>query len=260
MADMERKEEELERDRRWLKYKSEEMENTVAAKLLVAENELKCGVERKYKGVIMAVFIYGFIVTLIRTLNDGLIVGDVIAFGKGMVSGSMMAWKVVNSLALWMANLAHKVPVGWLSVVLYWIVRIGVVGAIIGGIGVVMFFGVRKYASYFKDNQVDCISALASLCVFAVVTYAGNWIKSIISINLMVVMIIMFVVYSVVRWVVCMENQDLRRDIVIWSVAVIWVVVVLVLAWKWFGVVLGSSRVNSKNIIVLTFFDKIGTM
>ena len=65
-------------------------------------------------------------------------------------------------------------------------------------------------------------------------------VKSIISINLMVVMIVMFVVYSVIRWVVCMGNKELRRDIVIWSVAVIWVVVVLVLAWKWFGVVLGS--------------------
>ena len=78
---------------------------------------------------------------LIRAIKDGLIVEDAIAFGKGMVSGSMMAWNVVNSLALWMAKLAHKVPVEWLSVVLYWIVRISVVGAIIGGVGVIMFLG-----------------------------------------------------------------------------------------------------------------------
>ncbi len=231
MADIERKEERLEREGRWLKYKEEEMDKTVASKLLVAKEELISSVERKYKGVIIAVFIYGFIVTLIRAIKDGLIVGDAMAFGKGMVSGSVMMWSGVDSLALWLANLTHKVPVEWLSVVLYWIVRIGVVGAIIGGIGVVMFFGVRKYASYFKYNQMDCISVLASLCVFAVVTYAGSWIKSIISINLVVVMIVMFVVYSMVRWVMCMGNKELRRDIVIWSVAVIWVGGVFVVMW-----------------------------
>ena len=235
MAELERKEESIERDRRWLKYKSEEVEKTVASKLLVAEDELKSRVERKYKGVIIAVFIYGFIVTLIRAIKDGLIVEDAIAFGKGMVSGSMMAWTVVNSLALWMAKLAHKVPVEWLSVVLYWIVRISVVGAIIGGVGVIMFLGLRKYASYFKDNQMDCVSALASLCVFAIVSFAGRLIKSIISINLMVVMIVMFVMYSVIRWVMCMGNHDLRRNIIIWSIAAIWVVGVLVGMWMRFG-------------------------
>lgn len=239
---MERKEESIERDRRWLKYKSEEVEKTVANKLLVAEAELKSRVERKYKGVIIAVFIYGFIVTLIRALKDGLIAGDAIAFCKGIVYGVVMVWERVNSLALWMANLAHKVPVEWLSIVLYWIVRIGVVGTVIGGIGVLLFLGIRKYARYFKDNQMDCISALASLTIFAVASFAGKLIKSIISINRMWLMIVMFVVYSVVRWVVCRGNQDLRRDIIIWSVAVIWVVVVLVLAWKWYGVVFVKGR------------------
>ncbi len=211
------------------------MEKTVAFKLLVAEDELKSRVERKYKGVIIAVFIYGFVVTLIKALKDGLIVGDAIAFGKGIVYGAVMVWERINSLALWMANLTHKVPVEWLSVVLYWIVRIGVVGAVIGGIGVLMFLGLRRYASYFKDNQMDCVSALASLCAFAIVSFAGRLIKSIISINLMVVMIVMFVMYSVIRWVVCMGNHDLRRNIIIWSIAAIWVVGVLVGMWMRFG-------------------------
>lgn len=237
MADMERKEEELEREKRWLKYKVAEVENTVESKLLEAEDELKSRVEQKYKCVIIAVFIYGFIVTLIRAIKDGLIVEDAIAFSKGMVSDSVMAWKEVNSWALWMAKLAHKVPVEWLSVVLYWIVRIGVVGAIIGGIGVLLFFGVRKYASYFKDNQLDCVSALVCLVIFAIASFAGSIIKSIISINLVVVMIEMFVVYSVIRWVLCMKNKELRRDIVIWSVAVIWVGGVFVGMWMMFGAV-----------------------
>lgn len=168
--------------------------------------------------------------------------GDAIDFCKGIVSGSVMVWNVVNSLALWMAKLTHKVPVEWLSVVLYWIVRISVVGAIIGGVGVIMFLGLRKYASYFKDNQMDCISALASLTVFAIATFVGSIIKSIIFINLIVVMIVMFVMYSMVRWVICMENQELRRDIVIWSMAAMWVGVVMMLAWKWFGEVLMKGR------------------
>lgn len=114
MAELERKEESIERDKRWLKYKVTEVENTVASKLLVAKEELKSRVERKYKGVIIAVLIYGFIVTLIRAIKDGLIVKDAIAFGKGMVYGAVMVWERVNSLALWMANLTHKVPVEWL--------------------------------------------------------------------------------------------------------------------------------------------------
>lgn len=236
MADIERKEEELEREKRWLKYKAAEVENTIASKLLVSEDEIKSRVERKYKGVIIAVFVYGFVLTLITAIKDGLIMGDVMAFGKSMVSGSVMAWKVVNSLALWMAKLTHKVPVEWLSVVLYWIVRMGVVGAVIGGISALIFLGLRKYVRYFKDNQKDYVSALASLSIFAIATFVGSIIKSIIYINLMVVMIVLFGVYSVIRWIVCMDNVDLRRDIAIWSVAAIWVGMVLVLVWKWFRV------------------------
>ena len=141
-------------------------------------------------GVIIAVFVYGFVVTLIRAIKDGLIVGDAIAFRKGIVYGAVMVWEGVNSLALWMANLAYKVHVEWLSVVLYWIVRIGVEGAIIGGIAALMFFGVRKYASYFKDNQMDCVSALVCLAIFAIASFAGSIIKSIISINLVVVLVL----------------------------------------------------------------------
>lgn len=88
----------------------------VVSKLLVVEDELKSRMERKYKGVIIAVFVYGFVLTLIRAIKDGLIVGDTIAFGKGIVYGAVMLWNVVNYLVLWLANLAHKVPVEWLSV------------------------------------------------------------------------------------------------------------------------------------------------
>jgi len=68
---------------------------------------------------------------------------------------------------------------------------------------------------------MDCISVLASLIIFAIATFAGNITKSIISINLMVVLVVMFAMYSVVRWVVCIESEELRRDIVIWGVTAI---------------------------------------
>lgn len=71
MTDIDQKDEALEREKRWLKYKSEEVENTVASKLMVAESALKSRVERKYKTVIIAVFVYVFIVTLINKSDEG---------------------------------------------------------------------------------------------------------------------------------------------------------------------------------------------
>ena len=100
------------------------------------ERELHSKVEPKYKSVVIAVFIYGFVVTMLKAIKDGILVEDAVAFGKATISILSLMWRLVDSAARCMMELADKASIEWLPVVVYWIVKICILGMVIGGITV----------------------------------------------------------------------------------------------------------------------------
>lgn len=199
------------------------------------ERELHSKVEPKYKSVVIGVFIYGFVVTMLKAIKDGMLVEDAVAFGKATISILSIMWRLVDSAARCMMELADKASIEWLPVVVYWIVKICILGMVIGGITVGGILLIRRYVRRIKDNQMEPISVLVSLCIFAIVSYAGRAIKTIITVNLIAIMIVMLLVYFVIRWIVCMENKNIRRDICIWGTAAIFMVGVFACAWIFYG-------------------------
>ena len=64
-----------------------------------------------------------------------------------------------------------------------------------------------KYIRFFKEHQADEISAFAGLFTLAVGVFAGDNIRSVLPVNLIVMMIPLFIIYSVVRGMIQMNNS-----------------------------------------------------
>ena len=77
----------------------------------------------------------------------------------------------------------------------------------------VLFIPLVKYTGYFTEKQADEISLLAALIALALVVFAGKEVKTILSGNLILLMLIFFAVYSLIRGIIQMENDNIRNEI-----------------------------------------------
>ncbi len=64
-----------------------------------------------------------------------------------------------------------------------------------------------KYIRFFKEHQTDEISAFVGLFTLAVGVFAGDMIRSVLPVNLITFMILLFTIYSVVRRMIQMNNS-----------------------------------------------------
>lgn len=78
----------------------------------------------------------------------------------------------------------------------------------------VLFTSLVKYTGYFTEKQGDEISLLAALIALALVVFAGEEVKTILSVNLLLLMLIVFAVYSLIRGIIQMENDNIRNEII----------------------------------------------
>lgn len=110
-------------------------------------------------------------------------------------------------------KLGDIIPNTVVSNVVHWILVVIVSAGIVGGAGVMIFIMGKKYVKYFKDEQMDEISVYVGLLIFALTMFAADFIKSIVSINLIAAAITMFFEYSVIRGIIQAENKEIKKQI-----------------------------------------------
>lgn len=70
-----------------------------------------------------------------------------------------------------------------------------------------------RYVRYIKKKQADVITAFFGLMILAAGVYAGEVIKQLWSVNLLVFMAVSFLMYSFIRGIMQMENEEIRNKI-----------------------------------------------
>lgn len=106
------------------------------------------------------------------------------------------------------------IPQEIIGTIVYWILVVAVYGVIIDGIGWLIFILGRKYVKFFKDKQADEISVFVGIMALAITIFMDDTMKSILSINLICLMIIVFLGYTVARGVAQAENTVAKKKIV----------------------------------------------
>lgn len=84
---------------------------------------------------------------------------------------------------------------------------------------------------------MDEISVYVGLLIFAFIMFAAEIIKSIVSINLIVVAIVMFVSYTVARGIIQSENKEIKKQILKYTAITVGGLGVFVVIAHFFGAV-----------------------
>ena len=157
---------------------------------------------------------YGILVTVFKAIGTEVICSDTIKCGIAIGNVIMKYWVVIMKLARIISGLCNKIPQQAVGNVLHNIVFV-VIAAItimipLGLLG----YGVYQIGRYYQDNLWDRITLAVVLVSIEGVVFFADMIKVLLSVNIVVIVLGLQVVYAGVRKVI--ENVRKSRMIMGW--------------------------------------------
>lgn len=138
---------------------------------------------------------------------------DFVEFLHIIWNGIMTVFEWSKIAGLFVAQLGDMIPNEIVSLIVHWILLIIVCVMIIGGLGAFVVVLGKKYICFFRKRQADAISVYVGLFVLALIVFVADIIKSILSINLFLVALSIYVGYTVVRGIIQTENMEAKKKI-----------------------------------------------
>lgn len=170
-----------------------------------------------YRGMVYFTLFYSILTTIITAWKTEVFAKDVAAFIMAIKDGVITVGGWISAVASFVARLGDMIPQEVIATIVHWILVVGVYGVIIGAIGWAVLELGKKYIRFFKDKQADEISVFIGLITLAMVVFASEHIKSILSINLVELMILIFVGYTIIRGIIQAENVEIKKNILKWT-------------------------------------------
>jgi hypothetical protein len=84
--------------------------------------------------------------------------------------------------------------------IIYWLIRILVCGGCLVGMGILVAFIGTKIAGLYKKYCWNMITVMVILVSMAIAIYCGDWIKTVLPINLLFLLLFVQLVYVAIRW------------------------------------------------------------
>lgn len=167
-----------------------------------------------YKGVVFFILFYSILATIIKAWKTE-------AFATDFISFFTTIFKLITTIKDWIwimatfvAKLGDMISYDTFSAIVQWILVIVVVAGVSGGLGILVFLICKKYYGYFRKKQADEISVFVALITLIIVVFLAEQIKSILSINLFGLMLLVFVIYTVVRGLYHAEDIESKEKII----------------------------------------------
>ena len=99
-----------------------------------------------------------------------------------------------------MAQISNGISNPVISRIIYWLIRILLCGGCLVGAGILVAFIGIKIAGLYKKCCLDMITILVILISMAIAIYFGEWIKTVLSINMLFLLLFVQLVYVAIRW------------------------------------------------------------
>ena len=163
-----------------------------------------------YSGRMFLALFYGIMTTMIMLFKTKAFRSDVGVFVKTVATVFVKVWLLSTRIGGFVASLGDRIPNEILSGIVHWLLMIMVVGLLAGALGRICYLILRRYVRFFMKNQADEITGFVLLCDLAFVLFAADEIKSILSVNLVLLEIILFVIYSLIRWII--REYELKQN------------------------------------------------
>lgn len=190
-----------------------------------------------YRGMVYFTLFYSILTTVITAYFSEAFVTDFKVFFMAIRDGGNVFAGWIRIAAYFVARLGNMIPQPTIAIIIHWLLVVLVYGVICGTLGVLFVIDGKKYVKFFKEKQADESSVFVGLVLLAFSVHLADPIKSILSINLVGLILFVFIGYTVIRGIIQTENVKVKKGILKCVGIVAGCVVVMGIIIHFFGVI-----------------------
>lgn len=155
-----------------------------------------------YEALIFLLIWYSVSTTLFQMIRSKIFISDCVVFFDTIATfvQTIAGWIILTGKN--MAQISNGISNPVVAGIVYWLIRILICGGCLVGAGILVAFIEIKIAGLYKKYCWDMITILVTLISMAIAIYFGDWIKTVLPINLLFFLLFVHLVYVGIRWYV----------------------------------------------------------
>ena len=155
-----------------------------------------------YEALMFLLIWYSVSTTLFQMIRSKVFISDCGRFFDTIVTftQTIAGWVVLTGKN--MAQISNGISNPVVAGIIYWLIRILICGGCLVGAGIFLAFIGIKIAELYKKCCWDMITIMVILISMATAIYFGDWIKTVLPINLLFLLLFVQLVYVGIRWYV----------------------------------------------------------
>ena len=162
-----------------------------------------------YEALMFLLIWYSVSTTLFQIILSKIFISDCVVFFDTIATfiQSIAGWIILTGKNV--AQISNGISNPVIAGIIYWLIRLLICGGCLVGAEILLAFIRIKIAGLYKKYCWDMITILVTLISMEIAIYFGDWIKTVLPINLLFFLLFVQLVYVGIRWYVkgCRENR-----------------------------------------------------
>ena len=155
-----------------------------------------------YEALMFLLIWYSVSTTLFQMIRSKIFISDCVVFFDTIATFTQIiaGWVVLTGKNV--AQISNGISNPVIAGIIYWLIRTLVCGGCLVGVGILVAFIGIKIAGLYKKYCWDMITILVTLISLEIAIYFGDWIKTVLPINMLFLLLLVQLVYVGIRWYV----------------------------------------------------------
>ena len=155
-----------------------------------------------YEALMFLLIWYSVSTTLFQMIRSKVFISDCMVFFDRIATfvQTIADWVILTGKNV--AQISNGISNLVIARIIYWLIRILICGGCLVGAGILLAFIEIKIAGLYKKYCWDMITVMVILISMAIAIYFGDWIKTVLPINLLFLLLFVQLVYAGIRWYV----------------------------------------------------------
>ena len=155
-----------------------------------------------YEALMFLLIWYSASTTLFQMIRSKIFISDCVVFFDTIATfiQTIAGWIILTGKN--MAQISNGISNPVVAGIVYWLIRILICGGCLVGAGILVAFIEIKIAELYKKCCWDMITILVTLISLEIAIYFGDWIKTVLPINMLFLLLLVQLVYVGIRWYV----------------------------------------------------------
>ena len=155
-----------------------------------------------YEALMFLLIWYSVSTTLFQMIRSKIFISDCVVFFDIIATfiQTIAGWIILTGKN--MAQISNGISNPVVAGIIYWMIRILISGGCLVGVGILVAFIGIKIAGLYKKYCWNMITILVTLISLEIAIYFGDWIKTVLPINMLFLLLLVQLVYVGIRWYV----------------------------------------------------------